>query len=120
MAKRLPSVRIGDIRVEPLGGGLWRVKAPIINDGWLPAGTAMAAMNKRARPLVVRLELPNDRIVSGRRVDRIWSLPGSGTRRWHEWIITGSEGDPLVITLYSEKYGTETAQTTLAQDGGDA
>lgn len=120
MAKRLPSVRIGDIRVEALGGGLWRVKAPIINDGWLPAGTAMAAMNKRARPLVVRLELPNDRIVSGRRVDRIWSLPGSGTRRWHEWIITGSEGDPLVITLYSEKYGTETAQTTLAQDGGDA
>jgi hypothetical protein len=118
LADRLPDVHLGDPTVTQLADQLWEVKVPVINDGWLPSGTAMAEQNKRARPHVVRLETPNDTVVSGQRVQRLYTIPGSGAHQWYQWIITGDQDTPITITLFSEKYGTTSVTVPLTHGGG--
>jgi hypothetical protein len=121
LAGRLPKVHVSNTIVKELGNGLWEVKVAVSNDGWLPSGTAMAKRNKRARPYVVRLEVPNQTIVTGQKVNRIWSLDGGGTKKWYRWIIQGAPRSTLNITLYSEKFGSEIIPITLQNTtGGDS
>lgn len=121
LASRLPTVRLSRPAVKQLGNGLWEVKVAVINDGWFPTGTAMAKKNKRARPFVVRLDVPNDTIISGRKVHLLWALNGEGTRKWYKWILQGEPNTDVNITLFSEKFGTKTITTPLTETkGGDA
>ena len=113
LASKLPDVTLEPPTIKKLGTNLWEVKVAVRNDGWLPTGTAMAKKNKRARPYIVRLDVPNDSIVSGRKVNRIWALSGGGTREWFTWIINGAKNSSIDITLFSEKYGTTTTTHTL-------
>jgi hypothetical protein len=120
LASKLPDVSIKQPLIKNIGKGLWEIKVAVENNGWLPAGTAMAKQNKRARPYVVRLNTPNESILNGQKVRRIWTIDGGGNRIWFTWIIQGKTNSPLSITLYSEKYGVEEINTTLVEnvDGG--
>ncbi|MDP7008790.1 MAG: M14 family zinc carboxypeptidase [Phycisphaerales bacterium] len=121
LANRLPKVHLGAPIITKLGSDLWEVKVPVVNDGWFPSGMAIAKKNKRARPFVVRIDIPNETIVSGRKVERIWALEGGGTKKWFRWIIQGNAAPELSITLFSEKYGTEVTTLPLKETkGGDA
>ena len=121
LASRLPNVRMSSPSIEKLGKGLWEIKVAVINDGWFPTGTAMAMKNKRARPFVLRIDVPNETIVSGQKVNRIWSLSGEGTRKWYKWILQEEQNTKFDITLFSEKFGTKTITIPLKETkGGDA
>ena len=104
--------------IEKLGNNLWEVKIAVRNDGWFPTGTAMAKKNKRARPYIVRIDVPNKILISGRRVNRIWSLSGGGTRQWFTWIVQGKPNENVNITLFSEKFGSETISISLKNTSG--
>ncbi len=120
LASKLPEVHLETPSIKKLGNGLWEVKVAVRNDGWFPTGTAMAKKNKRARPYVVRLDVPNETIISGRKVQRIWSLAGGGTRQWFTWIIQGKTNEHVNIILFSEKFGGETISVSLQNTtGGD-
>ena len=100
---------------------MWEVKVSVVNDGWFPSGTAIAKKNKRARPFVVRIDVPNETIVTGQKVNRIWSLDGGGTRTWYRWIIQGKRMSKISIKLFSEKFGTEIITLPLkSTKGGEA
>lgn len=121
LASRLPKVRMSSPSIEKLGKGLWEIKIAVINDGWFPTGTAMAMKNKRARPFVLRLDVPNETIVSGQKVNRIWALSGDGTRKWYKWILQGAPNTNFDITLFSDKFGSKTITIPLKETkGGDA
>ena len=105
LAKRFPDVSLSEPEIKPLAPGLWEVKVSLINDGYLPTGTAMAKKNRRARPYVVRLSTPIDSIISGARVHKIWALPGSGGRHEMRWIIEAEDGSEITISVFSEKFG---------------
>jgi hypothetical protein len=105
LAGRLPEVSLSEPEITRLAAGLYEVKAALANDGYLPTGTAMAIRNRRARPYVVRLSVDNERVLAGRRVNKIWSVPGSGGREPLRWIVQAPDGAELTITVYSEKFG---------------
>jgi hypothetical protein len=105
LAGRFPDVSLTDPEITRLASGLYEVKAALVNDGYLPSGTAMAVKNRRARPWVVRLDIPIERVVTGQRVNKIWAVPGSGGREQMRWIVRGTDGSRLKITVYSEKFG---------------
>jgi len=113
LADRFPDVSLTDPEITRLASGLYEVKAALVNDGYLPTGTAMAVKNRRARPWVVRLDTPNEQVVTGQRVNKIWSVPGSGGREQMRWIIRGTDGGLLKITVYSEKFGQFEKAVTL-------
>ncbi len=106
LAGRLPKVSLAEPKVTRLASGLYEVKTALVNDGYLPTGTAMAVRNRRARPYVVRLSATPQQILSGQRVNKIWSVPGSGGRQPFRWIIQIPDGSELTITVHSEKFGT--------------
>jgi hypothetical protein len=120
LAGRLPKVSLAEPTVTRLASGLYEVKTALVNDGYLPTGTAMAVRNRRARPYVVRLSLPPQQVLSGQRVNRAWSVPGSGGRQPFRWIVQAPDGSELTITVYSEKYGTfeRTIWLRAAEPGG--
>ena len=120
VASRLPKVRLSSPSINKLSNGLWEVEIAVMNNGWFPTGTAMAKKNKRARPIVIRLEVPNDTIVSGQKVQRVWSLDGGGTRTWFKWILQGKPNDSIDITLYSEKFGNKIISVPLKETEGGA
>jgi len=113
LAGRFPEVSLSEPEITRLASGLYEVKVALVNDGYLPTGTAMAVKNRRARPYVVRLDIPNEQVVTGRRVNKLWSVPGSGGREQMRWIIRGSDGGRLKITVYSEKFGQFELAVTL-------
>ena len=81
--------------------------------------TAIAVRNRRARPYVVRLSVPNEQVVSGRRVVKVWSIAGSGGRESLRWIVAAPDGAPLTITVYSEKFGQFERTVNLADNQGN-
>ena len=91
--------------MKRLAAGLYEVEAALVNDGYLPTGTAMAVRNRRARPHVVRLSVEREQVLTGQRVNKVWSVPGSGGRVSFRWIIKAPDGTSLTISVYSEKYG---------------
>ena len=75
--------------------------------------TSGNSRDRRARPYVVRLDIPNEQVVTGQRVNKLWSVPGSGGREQIRWIIRGTDGGLLKITVYSEKFGQFERAVTL-------
>ena len=115
LAGRFPTVTLSKPKITRLAEGLYEVKAALVNDGYLPTGTAMAIRNRRARPYVVRLSTPNPDILTGRRVNKTWSIPGSGGREPYRWIIRAADDSKLTITVFSEKFGEFKTIVTLQE-----
>ncbi len=115
LAGRFPTVTLSKPQITRLAEGLYEVKAALVNDGYLPTGTAMAIRNRRARPYVVRLSTPNPDILTGRRVNKTWSVPGSGGREPYRWIIRAADDSKLTITVFSEKFGEFQTIVTLQE-----
>lgn len=118
LASKLPDVHLGDPVIKKLGKDIWEVKVAITNDGWFPTGTAMAKKTKRARPYIVRIDIPNDSIISGRKINRIWSLAGGGTPEWFTWIVHGKPNEQMKVILFSEKFGNESITISLKNTSG--
>lgn len=119
LARHLPDVELRDIEVRELSEGLWEVKASLVNEGRLPAGTAMAKRNRRARPWVVRLDIDPDDIVTGRSTHKVWRLEGDGGRHEMRWVIEHPGKEPLDVELFSEKYGQARVPIQLTTDDSD-
>ena len=119
LAGHMPSVELQDVDVRRLSDGLWEVKASLVNEGRLPAGTAMAKRNRRARPWVVRLGVEPDAIVTGRPVHKVWRLEGDGGRYEMRWVVEHPGDAPLEVELFSEKYGQDRRSIPLSTDETD-
>jgi hypothetical protein len=78
----------------------------------------MAKKNKRARPLVLRLDVPNKTILSGKKVNLLWSLNGEGTKEWYKWTIQGNSNEKINLILFNEKYGNSTITFPLKETKG--
>jgi len=106
LARRMARLRIVDLRVSGLGGGVYRVEATARNDGELATHTKMA-VRARAR-LPVRLELETGGGVSlvtgypavvGERLEgRTGILQGS-------WLVRAEPGATIAVTVTSETAG---------------
>ncbi len=118
LATKLPKVSISDPVVTELSSNIWEIKVPVTNNGWLPFGTAMAERNKRARPYIVRINIPNDRLVTGQKIRRIWSIDGSGKTNWFTWVVEANRGELIDITLHSEKYGGDITHVPMKDTHG--
>jgi hypothetical protein len=119
LAGRFPRVSLAEPEITRLAAGLYEVKTALVNDGYLPTGTAMAVRNRRARPYVVRLSVDSEHVLTGQRVNKTWSVPGSGGRASYRWIIQSPDGSELTITVYSEKFGEFKRTVWLRESAGD-
>jgi hypothetical protein len=69
------------------------------------------------RPIVIRLDVPAERILGESLINRVWSIPGSGGRQELRWLVRGEEEGTVTIRMTSEKYGDR--DVTVELTGAD-
>ncbi|HEU4326108.1 MAG TPA: M14 family metallopeptidase [Roseiflexaceae bacterium] len=83
LARSGPRLELREFSATPLGDGLFRVRALLVNSGYLPTYGSRRAQERRVvRPIEVRLELPeNVELQSGERFQEIGHLEGRANKR---------------------------------------
>lgn len=109
-----PKIGVADLTAEPLGAGLYRIKAEVVNTGYLPTATAHGVTSRSVAPVMVQLDVAPEAIVSGDpKTNFIATLAGSGRRQAYQWIVRAKSGQPLVVTAVSQKGGRAQRSVTL-------
>jgi len=107
-------VAIAETSAGNLGGGLFRIKAEVVNSGFLPTSTAQGVASRSVKPTMVQLGVAPEAIVSGdAKTNFFQSLAGSGRRQKYEWIVKGKPGETVKLTVVSQKGGSDSAALTL-------
>jgi hypothetical protein len=114
LASLFPSVKVAKAEATALGGGLYRIKAEIENRGFLPTALAHAVVARAVAPAMVQIGVPPETIITGsEKTSSVQAIPGSGSRRSYEWVITGKPGAAVTIKVATPNAGTDTATVTL-------
>lgn len=89
----LPQVRIAEKKVEPLGGGVYRVTVTLRNDGYLPTMPAMGNTNEEAFPLWAEIQLPEKgKLLTGNRKRKVEPLAGVSGSATLTWLVQSPAG----------------------------
>jgi hypothetical protein len=100
--------------VKALSQDLYQVTAYFSNPGWFPTSTAQGRRALSSWPIRIKLKLAADQsLFSGRPVETIPFLGGSGDTKKVEWTIRGKKGSSLTVEAWSPKLGTTTATVVL-------
>jgi hypothetical protein len=111
---RLAEVNIHETRVQPVDENLFNVTCFLTNPGWLPTSTAQGRRAQTSWPIRVRIKTAdNQSLFSGRPIETIPSLAGSGGTQKLEWTVRGKRGSTVEITAESPKLGSVSTRVTL-------
>ncbi len=129
-AATTPLVRVADAHADHLGADLYRVRARVVNEGFLPTHlTQRALLNGVAQPVKAELGLADSMTLEmGKRVAGLGHLAGRSERRatwspwmkqWSptsgeaEWLVRAPQGGTVTVRAVSEKGGRHTVTVPL-------
>lgn len=113
---KMPRVEFDGLRVESLGGGLWRVSVRVTNRGELATRAAIGVKARRRVPMRLAIDLPEERVLSGQRLQRIQRLDARASQE-ATWVVRGDAGSTITLTLASPEFGTTPLTVTLSEGG---
>ncbi len=96
------------------GGGLYQIKAEVVNTGYLPTSLRHGIVSRSVKPVMVQLGIDSQNIISGNnKTSFIRSLSGSGGREKFEWFVNGKDGDTIELKAVSQKAGSAVIKLSL-------
>lgn len=114
LAGMLPKVALREIRVEALGDRTFRVSAQVANNGYFPTQSAIGARARWQRAVRVDFKTSGDqRIVSGRAVQLLGPIDGSGRSTTLTWVVVAAPGSTITLEAASPGSGRATESITL-------
>jgi hypothetical protein len=114
MAKR-PEITVSDVVVTALADGLARIEMRVTNKGTMPSISAMGRINGVLPPIVVRLALKPDQVLSGRPVEKIERL-AAGASVDYQWIVRMPTAGALDITVGGPFFDTLTRTARVGKE----
>jgi len=101
LAEKLPRLRLDEIETEPLGGGVWRVTATLLNRGLLPTVSEMGRISRQPHPLQIAVELPEGAsLVTGHARVELPPLAGGGGKAEQSWLVrVGAKHRPALLRV---------------------
>jgi len=109
-----PKIEIAETEAVSHGGGLFTIKAEVMNAGYLPTSLQHGVVSRSVKPTMVQLGIDAANIISGNaKTNFIRKLDGSGKREKFEWIVKGRAGDSIELKVVSQKGGSDTTVITL-------
>ncbi len=119
LLESLPSLTVEGVSVERVGAVLWRVAVSVRNEGLLPTASAIGAKARRLSDDVAVLDpearLEREAIVSGKRVERLGVIAGSGQAARVEWLVRAEEGTRLSVEIRSARLGNRSVAVNLEE-----
>jgi len=115
LVKALPSVALArTATVESVAPRVWRISTEVTNNGYLPTNAAIGVRSRLPRRVKVELTLgANQTLTSGRKVQYIDALRGSGSVQRFEWLVVGDAGSTVTLTVGAPNTGGATETITL-------
>lgn len=113
-AERIARLELVEVRAEPVGAGVVRVRAVARNRGFLPTHTAMAQRAQTHIP--VRLELVTGdgvELVTGYRFVTAERLEGSTGTLEGTWLVRAAPGAEITVRVRSDNAGRDEKTTTV-------
>jgi hypothetical protein len=110
LGELLPNVKIERTKVEPLGGGVFRVTTEVINEGYLPTMPAIGQTTGEPHPLQVEIVLPaGAKLVTGHARTQLDPLAGSGGKTERVWLVLAGAGaeQQAQIKVWSPSVGAD-------------
>jgi len=103
-------IKITNTEVISHGDGLFRIKAVVCNEGFLPTSLQHGVVSRSVKPTMVRLEVKPEQIISGNaKTNFFQQLQGSRNQQSYEWLIKGKKGDKIELKVISQKAGHDKA-----------
>ncbi len=100
IAGMLPKLRIAEVKTEPLGGGVWRVAATVVNEGELPTFPQMGEISRQTQPAQIAIDLPDGAsLVTGYPRRRLPTLAGHGGHASETWLLRLTPGADRKLRL---------------------
>ena len=114
LAGRMPNLSIKEAKAEAKGGGIFEIKATVENTGTLPTALAQGVVTRKPLPVLVKLEVGDAKLLSGRALNRINALAGLGGSQEYRWLVLVPEGKKsLAIEATCPKAGSAKREITL-------
>ena len=111
---RIPELSISKTKVELLGQDLYKLTVYLTNNGWFPTSTAQGRRAQTAWPIPVRLKTGSDQsIFSGRPIESVPFLEGSGGTAKLEWIVRGPRKSAVTVSAWSPRLGESESKVIL-------
>ena len=109
-----PKVRIASSEVTAHGAGIFRIKAQVVNTGYLPTSLAHGVVSGSVKPTMVQIGVDAKDIIAGNeKTNFITALPGSGGLQSYEWVVKGKPGSTVTLNVVSQKSGRDSVTVTL-------
>jgi len=103
----LPHIDVQNLKVENLHDNVYRVTLNVVNPGFLPTNTQIGIQNKWCPKIKLALILTDkQQLVSGRVLQFIDHLDGSGGNQEMSWMVMGKKGDTVNLSIGSPMTGT--------------
>ncbi len=99
LVKALPAIDIAKVETTEVGDDVWRVKAWIVNNGFLPFPTYQGKRCKRPAPLVAEIKGQGVKLLEGYKRKPLGQVKGSGGYVEVSWLIGADEGDSVEIKV---------------------
>jgi hypothetical protein len=110
----LPAVTVPRVSVTEISPRVYRVRADVQNDRYLPSNSALGVRSRLPMRTRVEFTLGRDQTLSsGRRMQFINALRGSGGTETFEWVVVGAPGSTITLTVGSPHAGLTTQTITL-------
>ncbi len=115
LARLLPQIKIQETKVEPLGDGIQRITATIVNPGYLPTMSEMGSVTQEVYPLLLKLDAPNGSTYLKGSVRQELGVIRGGGKTESVWLIRTPGGKPgkATITVSAPAVGTDSATVEL-------
>lgn len=123
-----PLLSFRDVTVQPVGEGVYHVRAVIENTGWLPTSVSARATEKQfVRSLEIEISLPDGatlvsgdkRVAPGQLAGRAlkntayWDADPTDDRAKVEWVVRAPQGGEVTITAAHQRAGKISRSVTL-------
>lgn len=114
LVESLPSIALKDVAVTEVGPRVYRIRATVVNEGFLPSNAAIGVRSRLPQRVRVEMVLGRDhQLSSGRRMQYIGALAGSGGNETFEWVVVGAPNSTVTLNVGSPHAGLSTQTITL-------
>ena len=110
--KKLPVIKIGEVRIKAKGSGVYGVKVWIENTGFIPYPTEMGKKNGRISNVIISLNGKGIKLLEGKKRSIIKNISGN-TSKPVEWLVYSAKPASIFIKTETRIASGDTKSVNL-------
>lgn len=106
-------LELTDISCKKLTDALFEINCSIVNQGTIASQSVQSTRCRASRPDLLILEIDQDQILHGQKLNRVPALAAGSGRQHFRWLVKGNSGRSLNIHLAASRRAPSTKEIKL-------